>query len=129
MSDHDQDEQAGTAPGGWPPGAIGDWLPSPAARTLERVLRVLGHHGSISVLDVVAHQGPLTLARVCELAQLDPSVARPRLRELSGIGLLVHHPRSGRTVPTWEVEHDAMIRLGAYFTRPQPAPTPPAKDE
>lgn len=126
MSDQDQDDQADDAPGGWPPGAIADWLPAGDARTLERVLRVLGHHRSISVLGVVAHQRPVTLARVCELAQLEPSVARPRLRELSRIGLLIYHPRSGRTVATWEVEHDAMSRLGAYFTRTDPG-EPPAK--
>lgn len=126
--DHD-DEQNGPASSGWPPGVIGDWLPSPAARTLERVLRVLGHRGSLSVLGVVAHQGPVTLARVCELAQFDPSVVRPRLRELSSIGLLAYRPRSGRSVATWEVNNDAMARLGAYFIRPEPAATPPTEDE
>lgn len=116
------EETGGGVPGGWPPGAIADWLPKGDARTLEAVLRVLGHHRSISVLGVAGHQGPVTLARVCELAQLDASIARPRLLELSRVGLLIYHRRSGPHVATWELNHDAMIRLGAYFIRPRPVP-------
>ncbi|MDQ2850159.1 MAG: hypothetical protein M3Y49_05375 [Actinomycetota bacterium] len=116
------EETGGGVPGGWPPGAIADWLPTGDARTLEGVLRVLGHHRSISVLGVAGHQGPVTLARVCELAQLDASIARPRLLELSRVGLLIYHRRSGPQVATWELNHDAMIRLGAYFIRPRPLP-------
>lgn len=122
MIDDDQGQEISTGTGSWPPGAIADWLPSPDARTLELMLRTLGHTGAVSVLGVVAQQGPLSWPHVVELAQLDAPIVRTRLRELSEIGLLIYHRRHGPAAATWELNHDAMIRLGAYFIRPRPAP-------
>ncbi len=118
----DQDGGSDAGAGSWPPGAIADWLPSPAAHTLEHTLRTLGHTGAVSVLGVVAQQGPLSWPRVVELAQIDPPIVRARLRELSNIGLLIYHRRHGPATAMWELNHDAMIRIGAYFIRPRPTP-------
>lgn len=122
IQDQGRDQESDTSAGSWPPGAITDWLPSPAARTLEHTLRTVSHTGAVSVLGVLAQQGPLSWPRVVELAQVEAPIVRARLRELSNIGLLVYHRRHGPVPAMWELNHDAMIRLGAYFIRPRPTP-------
>lgn len=102
----------------WPPGVIQDWLPAPDAAVVQHKLRVLGRGGVVAVLGALAQRGPLTLAQVTELAQLQPTIARTRLHQLTDIGILTHHPRHGYQVTTWELNHDAMLRTGSYFIRP-----------
>lgn len=79
----------------WPPGAIADWLPQPVARTVEHILRTLGHTGAVSVLGVVSQQGPISRPHIAELSQVAEPIVRARLRELSDIGLLTYHQRHG----------------------------------
>lgn len=112
---------------GWPPGAIQDWLPTPAAETVEQKLRMLGHTGAVAVLGVVSHQGPVTVEKVIELTGLSPQLARTRLVELTAIGVLTYHPRTGPTHAMWDIDTNGMTRMGAYFIRARP-PRPPADD-
>lgn len=112
---------------GFPPGAITDWLPIDDAAIVQRKLRVLGRSGVVTLLGVVAQQGPVTLPHVIELTQLEPPLALTRLRELTQIGVLHYHPRAGPDKATWAINNDGMIRVGAYFIRPAPRPpTTPA---
>lgn len=105
---------------GFPPGAIVDWLTIDNASIVQRKLRVLGHSGVVTLLGVVAQQGPVTLSQVIEVTQLEPTLALTRLRELTQIGVLDYHPRSGPRRAMWAIDHDGMTRIGAYFIRPAP---------
>lgn len=104
----------------WPPGAIQDWLEPDDAAVLQHKLRVLGRSGVVSILGVLAQRGPQTLAQVVELAQLRPSIAHERLDQLHAIGIIDRHRRRSDQQPAmWDLNHDAMVRLGAYFIRPR----------
>lgn len=119
---NDDPAPAGSGGAGFPPGAILGWLATGDAAVVQHKLRVLGRSGVVTVLGVVAQQGPVTLPRVIELTQLEPTVVLARLRQLSQIGVLYYRPRSGPHRAVWAIDHDGMTRIGAYFIRPTPRP-------